>query len=69
MKEEKHLESPEESTRTIRVLEDKFSEKRLKDPRTNIRMNILRYSKVNHSDSEEKGASKHILKGYRRAGY
>lgn len=69
MKEEKHLESPAESAGTNKVLEDKLSEKRLKDPRTNIRMNIVRYSKVNHSDSGRKGISKHILKGYRGTGY
>lgn len=64
MKEEKHLQSPAESARTITVLADKFSEKRLKDPRTNIRMNTVKYSKVNHPDPQEKGVSKHILKGY-----
>lgn len=63
MKEEKHLESPAESARTTRVLEDKFSEKRLKDPRTNIRMNVLRYSKVNHSAILGKRSFQAYMKG------
>lgn len=69
-KEEKHLKSPADSSRAIRNLEGKFSNKRLREPRVKIKMKTLRCSTLKHPVilGDRVGVSKHLRDGYKGAG-